>query len=257
MATKTFEELKQLAIHIRDEKTNKQNTATRVGTAMLEHLNKLEQDYYDKTATDEELKQRDEKLAELSSNLNGIAFFNYGISIDNTVSNVFNRISTTWINDVQAFKMADGYEAAILVELEDGTLFTSLFTFKAEYQFANPQKAKFNIRRIDDSVITTEEARSAITIIRNKYNNSSSISNFINKADSFDIGYGIDGLGRINYNSNRKSIGWIDNVILVESVSDDIEFAVLCINNNPVNYDTSKFSFTDRIYLNSPKKNVK
>ena len=48
MATKTFEELKQLAIQIRDEKTNKQNTATRVGTAMLEHINKLEQDYYDK-----------------------------------------------------------------------------------------------------------------------------------------------------------------------------------------------------------------
>lgn len=67
MATKTFEELKQLAIQIRDEKTNKQNTATRIGTQMLEHLNKLEQDYYDKTATDEELKQRDEKLAELSS----------------------------------------------------------------------------------------------------------------------------------------------------------------------------------------------
>lgn len=49
MATKTFEELKQLSIQIRDEKTNKQNTATRVGTAMLEHINKLEQDYYDKT----------------------------------------------------------------------------------------------------------------------------------------------------------------------------------------------------------------
>lgn len=76
MATKTFEELKQLAIQIRDEKTNKQNTATRIGTQMLEHLNKLEQDYYDKTATDEELKQRDEKLTELSSpimkNLNRI-----------------------------------------------------------------------------------------------------------------------------------------------------------------------------------------
>lgn len=67
MAIKTFEELKQLAIQIRDEKTNKQNTATRIGTQMLEHLNKLEQDYYDKTATDEELKQRDEKLTELSS----------------------------------------------------------------------------------------------------------------------------------------------------------------------------------------------
>ncbi|MGN1216754.1 MAG: hypothetical protein ACI4TD_02140 [Phocaeicola sp.] len=52
MATKTFEELKQMAIQIRDEKTNKQNTATRIGTQMLEHLNKLEQDYYDKTTLD-------------------------------------------------------------------------------------------------------------------------------------------------------------------------------------------------------------
>ena len=65
METKTFEELKQLAIQIRDEKTNKQNTATRVGTAMLEHINKLEQDYYDKTQTDEELKERDDKLTEI------------------------------------------------------------------------------------------------------------------------------------------------------------------------------------------------
>ncbi len=69
MATKTFEELKQLAIQIRDEKTNKQNTATRIGTQMLEHLDKLEQDYYDKTAADEELKERDEKLIELESKL--------------------------------------------------------------------------------------------------------------------------------------------------------------------------------------------
>lgn len=69
MATKTFEELKQLAIQIRDEKTNKQNTATRVGTAMMEGLNKLEQDYYDKTATDKELKERDDKLTELSNNV--------------------------------------------------------------------------------------------------------------------------------------------------------------------------------------------
>lgn len=67
MATKTFEELKQLAIQIRDEKTNKQNTATRVGTAILEHINKLEQDYYDKTQTDEELKELDDKLTELNS----------------------------------------------------------------------------------------------------------------------------------------------------------------------------------------------
>lgn len=72
MATKTFDELKQLAIQIRDEKTNKQNTATRVGTEMLEHLNKLEQDYYDKTKTDEELKKRDNKLTELGNKIGKI-----------------------------------------------------------------------------------------------------------------------------------------------------------------------------------------
>lgn len=81
MATKTFEELKQLAIQIRDEKTNKQNTATRIGTQMLEHLDKLEQDYYDKTATDEELKERDEKLTELDK-LN---------SIDDTIIKCYNE----------------------------------------------------------------------------------------------------------------------------------------------------------------------
>lgn len=86
METKTFEELKQLAIQIRDEKTNKQNTATRIGTQMLEHLNKLEQDYYDKTATDEELKQRDEKLTELSSK-------------QNYINNSYNKINTTTLTD--------------------------------------------------------------------------------------------------------------------------------------------------------------
>lgn len=77
MATKTFEELKQLAIQIRDEKTNKQNTATRVGTAMLEHINKLEQDYYDKTKTDEELKERDDKLTELDNRIINITGFGF------------------------------------------------------------------------------------------------------------------------------------------------------------------------------------
>ena len=83
MATKTFEELKQLAIQIRDEKTNKQNTATRVGTAMLEHINKLEQDYYDKTKTDEELKERDDKLTELD---NKIGSFLYSVNVPSGMS---------------------------------------------------------------------------------------------------------------------------------------------------------------------------
>ena len=65
MATKTFEELKQLAIQIRDEKANKANTATRIGTQMIEHLNKLEQEYYNKDGVAEQLKTRDDELARL------------------------------------------------------------------------------------------------------------------------------------------------------------------------------------------------
>lgn len=93
MATKTFEELKQLAIQIRDEKTNKQNTATRVGTAMLEHINKLEQDYYDKTQTDEELKERDEKLTELSTKIQDVNNEIDGIILNSINCDVF------WINN--------------------------------------------------------------------------------------------------------------------------------------------------------------
>lgn len=75
MATKTFEELKQMAIQIRDEKTNKQNTATRIGTQMVEHLNKLEQEYYDKEYINGQFKDVDthfeslDKLEEKTDNL--------------------------------------------------------------------------------------------------------------------------------------------------------------------------------------------
>lgn len=89
MATKTFEELKQLAIQIRDEKTNKQNTATRIGTQMLEHLDKLEQDYYDKTATNEELQARDEKLTELGSNKDGSRVFVKNKVLSNAISEIY------------------------------------------------------------------------------------------------------------------------------------------------------------------------
>lgn len=71
MATKTFEELKQLAIQIRDEKTNKQNTATRVGTAMLEHINKLEQDYYDKTTINNRTSEYNVSLNHPTSGISG------------------------------------------------------------------------------------------------------------------------------------------------------------------------------------------
>lgn len=42
MATKTFEELRKLAIQIRDEKANKQNTALRIGNFLLSSLDKME-----------------------------------------------------------------------------------------------------------------------------------------------------------------------------------------------------------------------
>ncbi|MDN0051995.1 hypothetical protein QVN91_03245 [Bacteroides caecigallinarum] len=72
MATKTFEELKQMAIQIRDEKANKQNTATRIGTQMVEHLNKLEQEYYNKENIDEQKKQTDAKFSELKTNIGNV-----------------------------------------------------------------------------------------------------------------------------------------------------------------------------------------
>ena len=104
MATKTFEELKQLAIQIRDEKTNKQNTATRIGTQMLEHLDKLEQDYYDKTATDEELKERDEKLTELENEIPIFSNYIYGRKIFN---GSFVKDTSTIISAVYPVKAGD------------------------------------------------------------------------------------------------------------------------------------------------------
>ena len=81
MATKTFEELKQMAIQIRDEKANKQNTATRIGTQMVEHLNKLEQDFLDKDTTEGKFTELEEstntKFSELeksNSNFTGRLF---------------------------------------------------------------------------------------------------------------------------------------------------------------------------------------
>lgn len=122
MATKTFEELKQLAVQIRDEKTNKQNTATRIGTQMLEHLNKLEQDYYDKTATDEELKQRDEKLTELSSvtipNLS-----NQGGLIDNPTDNNFN-INTMFNSGIYTLRYSNGTSENLPADFPTSTVST-------------------------------------------------------------------------------------------------------------------------------------
>ena len=71
MATKTFDELNQLAIQIRDEKTNKQNTATRIGTQMLEHLEKLEQDYYDKTTINNRTSEYNVSINHPTSGISG------------------------------------------------------------------------------------------------------------------------------------------------------------------------------------------
>ena len=82
MATKTFDELKQLAIQIRDEKTNKQNTANRVGAAMLESINKLEQDYYDKTNIDEQSKNTTQSITSLDTKIDKRTT-EYNVSVNN------------------------------------------------------------------------------------------------------------------------------------------------------------------------------
>ena len=115
MATKTFEELKQLAIQIRDEKTNKQNTATRVGTTMLEHINKLEQDYYDKTKTDEELKERDDKLTELSKN--GMLFVS-----DNLISGMLEGSKIGATIDINS-PTSNGYIKHCIIDCSEGDVF--------------------------------------------------------------------------------------------------------------------------------------
>lgn len=82
MATKTFDELKQLAIQIRDEKTNKQNTANRVGASMLEAINKLEQDYYDKTNIDEQSKNTTQSITSLDTKIDKRTT-EYNVSVNN------------------------------------------------------------------------------------------------------------------------------------------------------------------------------
>lgn len=45
MAIKTFEELRALAIIVRDEKLNRANSAKRIGSLMIEQINKIEESY--------------------------------------------------------------------------------------------------------------------------------------------------------------------------------------------------------------------
>ena len=105
MATKTFEELKQMAIQIRDEKTNKQNTATRIGTQMLEHLNKLEQEYYNKENIDEQNKQTDAKFSELEK---GISSFD-----TSKLSSEDSDYIHSLIKDIYVVGAEDGKKVAI------------------------------------------------------------------------------------------------------------------------------------------------
>lgn len=95
MATKTFEDLKQMAIQIRDEKANKHNTATRIGTQMLEHLTKLEQDYYNKEIIDEQNKENDKKLSELE-NISSI------YSPNNRIDGIFTTNGDIFLKDLYA-----------------------------------------------------------------------------------------------------------------------------------------------------------
>lgn len=139
MATKTFEELKQLAIQIRDEKTNKQNTSTRVGTAMLEHINKLEQDYYDKTQTDEELKERDDKLTELESSVGILGKYLDGCNIvPFSISKGYINLSGTAISEGASYfytsfiKLEKGKKYFVAASGSSNTLIIAAYNTNSE-----------------------------------------------------------------------------------------------------------------------------
>ena len=147
MATKTFDELKQLAIQIRDEKTNKQNTATRVGTEMLEHLNKLEQDYYDKTTINNRTSEYNVSLNHPTSGLSG--------------SNKYDLLSA--IAQVPAELRTGGLTVSFLNESGDtekwefsgGSWVVGSFSQVGEKGISNLDKKKLNINsNYSESTIT-------------------------------------------------------------------------------------------------------
>lgn len=116
MATKTFDELKQLAIQIRDEKANKQNTANRVGAAMLEAINKLEQDYYDKTNIDEQAKNTTQSITSLGTKIDKRTT-EYNVSVNNPTSgtNGGNKYDlSTAIGQVPSELRAEGLKVSFL-----------------------------------------------------------------------------------------------------------------------------------------------
>lgn len=138
MATKTFEELKQMAIQIRDEKANKQNTATRIGTQMLEHLNKLEQEYYNKDNIDEQKEQTDAKFSELENKVGSFL-------INNTLTS--NRNSNN-INLNEPLDIKKGSRLVIEVldnDFEERVSFFFHTTAGKYYQLDNEGKKQFYI----------------------------------------------------------------------------------------------------------------
>lgn len=243
MATKTFEELKQLAIQIRDEKTNKQNTATRVGTAMLEHINKLEQDYYDKTQTDEELKEQNEKLTGLELLLvcinpteqyhegyndiadstiweNGLLKSN-GI-IDSEVSNYYtaeieysgtysSRYSLLYFN--AASNLASNY-ANIAYYKKDNTFVKSFIVAGGDRIILIPSGYKVKISTKDKSVLKSSEQKGTtiypiIQDLRKQTNtNNENISTINNSIYLNDIGI----VDKTYNNSSIASNGDVSNV---------------------------------------------
>lgn len=114
MATKTFEELKQMAIQIRDEKANKHNTATRIGTQMIEHLTKLEQDYYDKGIIDEQNKENDRKLSELCNRTTAIFLSNQYV---NKINPKVNWIEGIFINPSGKVQTNDNYATSVYISV--------------------------------------------------------------------------------------------------------------------------------------------
>ena len=223
MATKTFEELKQLAIQIRDEKTNKQNTATRIGTQMLEHLNKLEQDYYDKTATDEELKQRDEKLTELSSKISG--FYKESVSGSNQI-----EFNSDMLKENSVVKLT-------LIACESETVNIGNFLF-----YGNEQKdydATGGFTSVGQSIIT--KLSKNYNFIRSYNNVDTSYFKVLIEINSLkleiernrdEIGYRASSSEEIEFNGNTKNIissllrkGNTVNLSLLECESDRISIA--------------------------------
>lgn len=167
MATKTFEELKQMAIQIRDEKTNKQNTATRIGTQMLEHLNKLEQEYYDKTTLDKRVTELNISELYKTQGIGGSNKYNLATAIsqveekyrvsglkvsfvnENDVTETWKNTNGVWdvINFVRDYNLFDVFPS---VGLEENS--NHLFTIKRK--FINN---KGNIKDVSsDSFIITD-----------------------------------------------------------------------------------------------------